>query len=279
MSPVERPVAAMQDAIAVDEIGLSFGLFQALRLKTVFQPIFARHGPMLSPCAVSTGLKAESKGAPAPAEALAQFTSGERAMLRRLNRRLAIRNLGHFGCEEPDVDLLIGLSGTDEDADAEADALLADSALAGLMRGQVCFDLTDLADMDATCRLAARLERIGSTFALDLEAAGLLRTVKPRLQPRLVRIPPVWTRRIVAEAGLLRMLRLLVTTLAGRGTAVQVEGIDDAKHLRAALAAGAERLQGDFLAQPAVAGTAVDDAPLSIADLLGASGNVVSLSA
>lgn len=274
-----RPVAAMQDVITVDEIGLSFGLFQTLRLKTVFQPIFARHGPMLSPCAVSAGLKAESKGGPAPAEALTQITGGERATLRRLNRRLAIRNLGHFGCEEPDVDLIIALSSEDEDVEGEADALLADSALAGLMRGQVCFDLTDLADIDATCRLAARLERIGSTFALDLDAAGRLRAVSPRLQPRLVRIPSVWTRRIVAEAGLLRMLRLLVSTLGQRGTAVQVEGIDDATHLRAALAAGAERLQGGFLAAPAVAGTAVDDAPLSIAGLLGSSDNVVSLSA
>lgn len=279
MNAVGRPAGAMQDAIAVDDIGLSFGLFRTLRLKTVFQPIFARHGPMLSPCAVSAGLKAESKGGPAAAGALVQLTPGERAMLRRLNRRLAIRNLRHFGCEEPDVDLIVALSDADEDAEGEADALLADSALAGLMRGQACFDLTDLADAEVTCRLAARLERIGSTFALNLEAASRLRAIEPRLQPRVVRIPPAWTRRIVAEAGLLRMLRLLVTTLAGRGAAVQVEGIDDARHLRAALAAGAERLQGDFLAQPAVAGTAVDDAPLGIAELLGASENVVSLSA
>ncbi|MEQ1950040.1 EAL domain-containing protein [Mesorhizobium yinganensis] len=267
-------------AIAVDEIGLSFGILGAVRLKSVYQPIFARLGETLVPVAMSAAVRIESGGKPAPDDVLSTLTPEERALLPRIGRRLAVRNLAHIGCEEPDFDLILGLSGDAEALRAEADALLGEAASAGLGKGRICFDLSGLAEADAFGPLAAELERMGASYALDLETAGKLGGGSGvGTAPSVVRIPAAWTRRIVGEADLLRVLRLLVATLKGRGAAAQIEGLEDAAQLRAAIAAGADRMQGDFLAPPALAGTDFDDSPRALAKLIGGPANVVPLTA
>ena len=272
-SPVER-------AIAVDEIGLSFGILGTFRLKTVYQPIFGRLGEMLAPVAMSAAVRIERGGKPAPEDVLSTLTPDDLALLPRIGRRLAVRNLAYIGCEDPDFDLMVGLSGDVAALAAEAHALLDEAKSAGLAKGRICFDLTGLAGASAFGLLAAGLERLGASFALDLQAASVLRSGSGvQTMPAVVRIPPAWTRRIVGEADLLRVFRLLITTLKRRGAAVQIEGVEDAAQLRAAIAAGADRLQGDYLAAPALAGTGFDDSPRAFAELIGAPANVVPLSA
>jgi EAL domain-containing protein (putative c-di-GMP-specific phosphodiesterase class I) len=61
------------------------------------------------------------------------------------------------------------------------------------------------------------------------------------------------------------------------GTTVLVEGIETAAELRAALDAGADCLQGFYLALPALAGTIFDPAPKSIDALLSEENKVVPL--
>ena len=56
MSP-EGDGSAFGQVIAVDEIGLSFGVLGAFRLKTVYQPIFGRLGEMLAPVAMSAAVR------------------------------------------------------------------------------------------------------------------------------------------------------------------------------------------------------------------------------
>ncbi|MFI0845379.1 EAL domain-containing protein [Mesorhizobium sp. IMUNJ 23232] len=279
MSPDEQesPVAR---AIAVDEIGLSFGILGAFRLKTTYQPIFGRLGEMLVPVAMSAAVRIERGGKPAPEDALSTLTPEELALLPRIGRRLAVRNLAHVGCEEPDFDLMLGLSGDVEVLAAEVDVLLEEAGSAGLARDRICFELSGLVGASAFGLLAAGLERLGASYALDLETASNLPGGSGvQIEPPVVRVPPAWTRRIVGEAVLLRVFRLLVTTLKRRGAAVQIEGIEDAAQLRAAIAAGADRLQGDYLSPPALAGTDFDDSPRAFADLIGAPANVVPLSA
>jgi EAL domain-containing protein (putative c-di-GMP-specific phosphodiesterase class I) len=273
----ESPVA---EAMAVDETGLSFGILGALRLKTIYQPIFRRQGETLAPVAMLAAVRVERGGRPAAADVLSTLTPEEQMLLIRIGRRMAVRNLAHIGCDDPDFELVLSLSGKVEELCAEVDDLLRETGAAGLGNGKICFDLSVLAGTSALGLVAAGLQRMGSPFALDLAAAsGLLGESSTQIMLPLVRILPHWTGRIVGEVDLLRVFRLLVTTLKGRGAAVQIEGIQDAAQLRAAITAGADRLQGDFLHLPLLAGADFDAAPRSFADLIGADRNVVPLSA
>jgi EAL domain-containing protein (putative c-di-GMP-specific phosphodiesterase class I) len=277
MSPNQRMLAIM-DAIAVDETGLSFGVLDALRLKCAFQPIFARRGPMLVPIAVSAGFVAQRRGQSLGETELAGLSAAERGFMQALCRSLAIRNLAHIGCDDPVFDLVLDLSEDVSDPEDELRLLLDEAALADIAPDRLCFDLTALRSAPCFAALAMRLETSGTPLALDLAAASR-REAGSAAVPGLVRIPPAWTRAIVAEPDLLRLLRLLVTTLRRRGAAVQIEGITDEIQLRAAVTAGADRLQGDFLAPVALAGTDFDASPRAFADFIGGSGNVVPLSA
>lgn len=267
----------LDDVIAVDEIGLSLGVLGAVRLKTAFQPIFARQGSTLSPVAVSATVVMQREGKAFDAAA-SELTAEEQHFSTRIGRRLAVRNLDHIGCEDPRFDLLLDLSVETDGCVAELDSLLAHAAMADVEPRRLCFDLSGSFTTPAFDVLTERLEKAGAGFALDLAAASN-QQAEAAAERRLVRIPADWTRGIVGEADLLRLFRLLVTTLKRRGTVVQVEGITDATLLRAALAAGADRLQGDYLGKPALAGTDFDDSPRALADLIGGNGNVVPLSA
>lgn len=273
---VQAPIA---QAIAVDEVGLSFGILGAFRLKTVYQPIFAHYGETLVPVAMSAAVRIERGGRPAPDDVLSTFTADKRALLPRIGRRLAIRNLDHIGCDDPRFGLMLGLSGDVGMLRAETGELVSEAAAAGIANDRICFDLSGSAGSGLGA-LMASLKGVGASWALDIETAGRPDRVPDATPvPPLVRVPPAWTRRIVGEADLLRVFRLLVTTLKQRGAAVQIEGIADASQLRAALATGAERLAGDYLAVPALAGTDFDDAPRALAKLIGVRGKVVPLSA
>jgi EAL domain-containing protein (putative c-di-GMP-specific phosphodiesterase class I) len=272
--------SSVAEAMVVDEIGLSFGILGALRLKTIYQPIFARQGETLAPVAMLAAVRVERGGRPVAEDVLSALTPEEQILLIRIGRRLAVRNLVHIGCDDPDFELVLSLSGKVEELCAEVDDLLRETAATGLGNDKICLDLSVLAGTGALGLVAAGLQRMGSPFALDLAAAsGLLGASGAQTTLPMVRILPHWTGRIVGEVDLLRVFRLLVTTLKGRGATVQIEGIQDAVQLRAAIAAGADRLQGDFLHLPMLAGAEFDAAPRSFADIIGTDRNVVPLSA
>ena len=270
-------VAVSAQAIRTDEVGLSYGIVEPYRLKCTYQPVFARQGAMLSPVAVSSGIVIERAGEQVPLAILKGLTSERHALCLSIGRRLAIRNLMHFSADDLFPDLMLKLTAEVEKPHAEIDALLTEAAAEGLVPSQICFDLSELADIGLP---AAMLHGVDMPFALDVaSASGLWAEHAPSPRPRVVRLPSSWTRHIVGEAELVRGLRLLVTTLRRHGALVQIEGIANDAQLRAALSAGADRFQGDFLACSARVGTDVDVSPRAFADLIGAHPNVVPLSA
>ena len=96
-----------------------------------------------------------------------------------------------------------------------------------------------------------------------------------RAHPDIVRLPAHWFHVLARDPGSGRLLATMVETLRRRGTKVQAEGIDSASHLRMAMEAKADLLQGALLGDPAAAGMAFDAEPRPVANLLGCSGNVV----
>jgi EAL domain-containing protein (putative c-di-GMP-specific phosphodiesterase class I) len=266
-------------AIAQDEIGLSFGMLPPFRLKAKFQPVFVRQGSRLVPSAVSSGMVFEQQGRALADAALVGLPMEEISAAHWIARRLAIRNLDFIGCDDPNFDLMIGLSADLEQPCSEIEALVEEATSVGVMPERLCFDLSRVTEPDDLAEAVEALESTGASLALELEAASRLRAMTAPPSPAVVRVPPGWTQGIVAEPALLRVFGLLATTLKSRGASIQVEGISDAAQLRAALAADADRLQGDYLAPGALAGTEFDDAPRPLAALMGAQGNVIPLTA
>jgi EAL domain-containing protein (putative c-di-GMP-specific phosphodiesterase class I) len=263
------------DAIAVDEAGLSFGILGSLRLKAAYRPIFARRDSTLRPIGVSATLVMQLHGRTLGDEDLQNLTEEGRILSLRLGRRLAISNLASV-CDEPDFGLLLDLSGDIGAPGIELDALLAQASRAGIEPRSICFDLAGLHRASCLGSLMARVRKAGSSCAFDLAMVGRQRAEKSAAAPRLVRVPAGVMRIIIGDAESLRRFGLLVTALRRRGTMVQMEGITDPILLRAALAAGADRLQGDYLGGPALAGTAFDHSPRILADLIeGSGGNVL----
>jgi EAL domain-containing protein (putative c-di-GMP-specific phosphodiesterase class I) len=61
-----------------------------------------------------------------------------------------------------------------------------------------------------------------------------------------------------------RLLGPLIEALVRRGAETVVEGVDSPVYLRAAVEAGFDCMQGDFLARPGLAGTDFDLDPRSL---------------
>lgn len=274
MMPDAPKMRDADNAIAVDEAGLSFGILGPLRLKAAYRPIFARRDSTLRPIAVSATLVVQLHGRTLGDEDLQKLTEEGRILSMQLGRRLAISNLVHVGCDEPDFGLLLDLSGDMGAPGLELDALLALAFRAGIAPHSICFDLTGLHRASSLGSLMSRVKKAGSSCAFDLAMVGRQRIEKSAAAPRLVRVPAGWMRIIIGDAKSLRRFGLLVTALRRRGTMVQMEGITDAILLRAALAAGADRLQGDYLGGPALAGSAFDHSPRVLADLIEGGGTV-----
>jgi EAL domain-containing protein (putative c-di-GMP-specific phosphodiesterase class I) len=264
-------------AIVADEVGLHYGIVEPFQLNCTYQPVYARQGTVLLPVAVTAGMALERMGGALPANTLDRLTPERRAFAQAVCRRLAIRNLVHFDGDGLRPDLIVQLTPEIAKLHGEIDALLSEAVEQQLTPSQICFDLSGLADIGPT---AAILNSAGISFSLDLASASdFLAKQEAVARPQLVRIPPAWTRRIAGEADLVRGFRMLVRTLRSTGALIQVEGIETEAQLRAAAAAGADRLLGDFLAPPVRAGTDVDRSPRAFSDLIGAHSNVVPLSA
>ena len=97
----------------------------------------------------------------------------------------------------------------------------------------------------------------------------LTRTMPPSpIEPDTVKIDAGWFRAAARNPESSALLPDLFAGFRGLGCQVLVEGIETSADLAAALAAGADFLQGYYLARPALAGTIFDDTPLGIGVLL-----------
>jgi EAL domain-containing protein (putative c-di-GMP-specific phosphodiesterase class I) len=142
----------------------------------------------------------------------------------------------------------------------------------------VCEITEQAADNKVLARLVREMRRDGIRIAIDDFGTG--HSTEERmdlLQPDIVKIDGTWFAEFCRHAAAERFFRPLVSTLHDRGAKVLVEGIEQATHLRVALDAGVDLLQGFLLARPALAGTIFNEEPLSIDALLGMDNKVVPL--
>lgn len=262
-----RRVEDARPEFLVDEVGIAYGRFGELVLKSCYQPLFRVEGDWLQPFGVEALVTGMRQKASIGADEILGLVEGEqRARLERLCRMLHVRNYHQIGL--PGLQLYFNADpGFTLDDVEHLGWLLAE---AGVEPNLVTCEITEQSGDDVRLRaLADELRAIGVRLAVDDFGAGHSTAERVRaLRPETVKIDANWFRSVVSQPEALRLLPTLFARLGDLGCRILVEGIETPRQLHAAVEVGADLLQGFLLARPALAGTIVDDAPLLIRDLM-----------
>ena len=197
------------------------------------------------------------------------LTVGELWQARRLAGELAIRNLVLPGSEEPIPDAIVPALFSPERLTPGIDHLLRLADLESVGAARLVLDLSGT-DPAARGRAVSR-PGVPIRHALDLASASEVAEA-PSERPEVLRVPAEWTRQLVETPQLALQMRRLATSVGREGRRFQVEGVDSGPLLRAALAGGADRLQGSLLAPPSTAGPEFERRALALPDLLSRAG-------
>lgn len=248
----------------LDEVGIAYGRFHELRLKSCYQPLFRLEGAHLVPFAVEALVVAYTGGQAVPARHLfGRAQRREREALERLCRVLHMRNYRNISVDG--LELFFNADPSMEVADVEhLEWLLAEN---GIEPAMVVCEITEAAAAkDASvAALGEAMRRIGVRVAVDDFGAGHSTPDRVRmLRPDIVKIDGGFFQRTAADAEASSMLSPLFHKLRELGALVLVEGVETPAHLWTAIDAGADHLQGFLLGRPALAGTIFDDAPVAV---------------
>lgn len=272
----------VDDAIFVDEVGLEYGVYGAFRLRSAYQPIFAPRGKFLAAVAVEGLIEPHVAGQAGSAKAFFdEIPADDRLFVEAMCRALHLRNFCNIGVDGLDLFFNYNPLVNDHPGRALAEIRLMTRRLRdfGLHPGMLVCEVTEQAADDALLvKLVREMRRDGIRVAIDDFGTG--HSTEERvslLNPDIVKIDGEWFAELCRHAAAERFFRPLVSTLHERGAKVLVEGIEQAVHLRVALEAGVDLLQGYYLALPALAGTIFEEEPLSVDALLGVDNNVVQL--
>ncbi|MEQ9572719.1 MAG: hypothetical protein RLN95_11670, partial [Nitratireductor sp.] len=117
-------------AFNVDEVGIAYGRFQELRLKSCYQPLFRVEDDLLMPFAVEALVIAFTGGKAVPATKLFERAAAEeRAALERLCRVLHMRNYHNIGVDGLELFFNVDPAMPDEDVE-HLDWLFAENEIA-----------------------------------------------------------------------------------------------------------------------------------------------------
>ncbi|PSJ58255.1 EAL domain-containing protein [Pseudaminobacter soli (ex Li et al. 2025)] len=269
-----KSIGALSESLVVDEFDIACGVFGSFRLKSFYQPIFSRAGGAL----LLTGLQGMSVpcllGQPVATDAFrSECTPEVQGFVSALGLAVQLHNYGHTG-----------IAGLDLHVDCDPCGGTSVLSLLSERYAVGCEDVV-LGPEKLVCEVSSSAQA-GDDFWDGIEelrwkgvrlagSFGADRTLPAEAKADVVRIESAWFRKICNEPTA-RLLGPMISVMRSHGAKVLIGGIETAHRLRIALEAGADHFQGDFLAEPVAAGCAFDEAPLSIAALLGVGQNVVS---
>ena len=275
----ERQIG-LDDAIIVDEIGIESGRYGIYRLRSLYQPIFKRREKTLKIVAVEGTAAPYVAGEEVPSEVfLAAVTDDDHDFIGRMGLALSLRNLRNIGLDT--LELVVDPEGIHPGALIDRiELVVAELAGSGLDPGHIVCALGEHAASDRALlsRLAGAMRSHGLRIAVgDFGAGHWTDDAVDLLRPEIVRIDGDWFRQVCRDAVTVRLFDAVVSRLRERQSKVLVTGIDSGHQFAVALRAGADLFQGPHLAAPALAGVAIDEAPLSIAEKLGDARGIVPL--
>jgi len=280
MSRVKLLPDQIYEAIHVDEVGLETGLCGPFRLRTVYHPIFRRHGrEAATPWGAAGRIEALKDGEPVSEEVFRASMSPEDELLAAaLRGLLPVRNYLHLG-----IDGLAVLSGCGAPAYGDLDSAV--HCLDGLVQAiadvwlepsLVYFSVGQEVPEATFACVANELKFRGIQPALGdfgTDQSSIARVEV--LSPRIVALDRSMFERIALVPIAVRLMTSIVERLQGEGRDVLVTGIATVEELRVAVDMGANLLEGPLLRPARQAGVLFDMSPINLAALLSDSENVV----
>lgn len=252
-----------------DEIGIVYGRFDDLVLKSLYQPLYAIRPGRLVPFGVEALAAAYRDGTMIETGRLfASVDDDDLRRLERLFRAIHVLNYDNIG----DDGLVLFFNAHPDLAPEEVEdfSLLIEEA--GLPGQRVVCEVMEheAAGDGALLDLARRMRAIGAGIAVDDFGAGHSTLQRVRLlRPEVVKIDAPWFRKAAAAPEALPELVRLFSALHDLGCTVLVEGIETVHDLAVAVDAGADYLQGFLLGRPAPGGSIFDNASIDLDRLLG----------
>lgn len=279
MSTDTRRQPGLDDVLIVDEIGMESGCYGIYRLRSFYQPIFARMDGSLRVVAVEGTVAPCVAGEDvAPEVFLAAVAADDLDLVERMGLALPLRNHRNIGLGM--LELVADPEGSDPQALIDRIRLVAGELDgAGLDPGLVVCALGEQAASGGPMlsRIAEEVRGHGMRIAVaDFGAGHWTDEQVEMLRPEIVRIDGDWFRKVCRDTTTVRLFDAVVARLRERPSRVLVTGIEDGEQFGVALRAGAELFQGPYLAAPALVGTMLGE-PLSIAEKLGDARKIVPL--
>ena len=276
-------MASILEAIIVDEVGIESGGYGKCCLRSSYQPVFERAGDVLRPVAVEGAISPYLAGQLLPlADLFVDLPPQDRRFIEQMCRILKVRNHRNIGADG--LQLYVDC---DLPADAESGAIAAEILFMVEQLGDVGLDPrlmictiseATAQDQAALSKLATELRSHGFGIAIgDFGPGQWTEEQADTLQPDIFRIDGAWFRKICREATTVRLFEAVMSQLRERGGKTLISGIEDQAQFDVALRAGADFLQGSYLAAPALVGTVFSEAPIGVADKLHETQKIVQL--
>ncbi len=272
----------LEDSIIADEIGLESGGYGIYRLRSLYQPIYERRGRSLHMVAVEGTVAPYVAGEIVPPEMFdSAVTDEDDSFVGRMGVALVLRN--HVNIDAQGLDLFLTVGSGDSDDEMLADRvpfIVGELGNAEIEPGSIFCAIGSSAVSDAfELSLTARQMRDhGLRIAVgDFGAGHWSDEQLNALEPDIVRIDGDWFQKVCRDATTVRLFDSVVARLRDRHSRVLVSGISTEMQFGVAVRAGAHLFQGDHLARPALAGTIMDEEPVSIAQRLGNARKIVPL--
>jgi EAL domain-containing protein (putative c-di-GMP-specific phosphodiesterase class I) len=277
-----RP-ANILDAIVVDEVGIAIGRYLHFHLKSAYQQVFRREGKSLRPVAVEGLIAPFVEGKPAgPLRLFEQVLPGDEIYIEGMCRALHLCNYRNIGV--PGLELFFNF---DPHVNGNLDASIGQIRFLvhvldeiGLDARLLVCELTEAAALSeqSLLRIVEEIRRHGIRVAIDGFGSGHSTLERVDLiQPDIVKLDGRWFRQIAHVPGTVRLLPSLIEGFKARGAQLLVEGVETPYQLKAALEAGADFVQGFFLARPLLAGTPFEETLIEVESLVGDERKVVRL--
>ncbi len=273
------------EALFTDEVGIEYGVHGDYRLRSSYEPIFARRLASLRPVAVEGQIAPHIGGTCVSYESFAAVVAPQDArFVESLCRALHLRNMRNIGFDGLTLFFRHDLP-DDRDLVSATDELRLLVQRLGeheLDPSLLVCEITQSTSHDNCVlpALVAEMRSHGIRIAMGGFGAGHATQERfEQLRPDVVRIDGAWFRAVCRHRATVSLFSTIVAGLKERGASVLIEGIEDATQLAIALDADADLFQGFHLARPALVGSEFSAEPLSLPHKLWRTRSVVPLTA
>lgn len=253
---------------------MQYGHYDDYVIMSAYQPVMSLSDGCLTPVAVEGLAAVRRQGQRIPArEMFANIPEKDRLFVESLCATLHFSNFKPAGLEHLNLFFNFDPSAYPKLGPAIHE-IRATARIVGELgldpRLLVC-EITEAAAIgdDILLELVREIRRQGVHIAIDNFGKGQSGWERfDLIEPDIVKIDANWFQRIATQEKALQLLSRLIEQFDERDIPVMIEGIETPVHLKAGIDAGARHFQGFLFGRPALAGTDLEEKPITLSSLL-----------